>query len=228
MEEQRYIVRMHPIADMKDKDMANGMRDMSRTPLDDDEIEYVKSEIKRIEADEAVFVFNDEMHIAKSTCYNVSDDKIYVTRKYASIHPRDIMSVGAVLAHEYYGHRTYREEYLEDEKNQKLTTPYWQDECRASITAAKLAPNLTDKDKRDLIQDAVYRAQEAGQLIELDEFMKEVVYGYSKGERNISREIEPIRYIDQASVLGAFHDRGDERNMSEMWGDSDDYLDLER
>lgn len=31
---------------IKDKKMSNGMRDMSRTPLTEDEIEYVKSEIK--------------------------------------------------------------------------------------------------------------------------------------------------------------------------------------
>ena len=92
------------------KDMANGMRDMSRRPLSADEIDFVKSEIRRIEADESVFVFNDEDHQNGSTCYNFIDDKIYVTRnvfpdtKYGSTHPRDIMSVGAVLAHEYYGH----------------------------------------------------------------------------------------------------------------------------
>lgn len=32
------------------KDMANGMRDMSRRPLSADEIDFVKSEIRRIEA----------------------------------------------------------------------------------------------------------------------------------------------------------------------------------
>ena len=75
------------------KDMANGMRDMSRRPLSADEIDFVKSEIRRIEADESVFVFNDEDHQNGSTCYNFIDDKIYVTRnvfpdtKYGSTHP---------------------------------------------------------------------------------------------------------------------------------------------
>jgi hypothetical protein len=55
----------HPIADT-DKGMANGMRNMSRTPLTDEEIEYVRSEIRRIEADESVFVFNDPGHIEKA------------------------------------------------------------------------------------------------------------------------------------------------------------------
>ena len=103
-----------------DKDMANGMRDTSKTPLSESEINYVKSEIQRIGADLSVFVFNDEEHLSSSTCYNFVEDKIYVTRnvfpdeKYGSTHPRDLMSVGAVLAHEYFGHRPYREEYLSD------------------------------------------------------------------------------------------------------------------
>ena len=42
----------------KDKNMSNGMRDMSRTPLTESEIEYVKSEIERIQADENQKLFN--------------------------------------------------------------------------------------------------------------------------------------------------------------------------
>ena len=84
----------------KDKDMANGMRDTSKKPLSEEEIDFVKSEIRRIGADESVFVFNDEEHLTLSTCYNFVEDKIYVTRnvfpdeKYGSTHPRDLMSVG--------------------------------------------------------------------------------------------------------------------------------------
>jgi hypothetical protein len=107
--------------------------------------------------------------------------------KYGSNHPRDVMSVGAVLAHEYYGHRYYRDEYLLDiEKGDDIfTTPYWEDECRASITAAKITPNLTDLDVSNLIQDAVFRAKETGNLIEMDDFMKEAVYGYTDGEKTL-------------------------------------------
>ena len=64
----------------EDKEMANGMRDMSRTPLTEEEIEFVKSEIRRIKADERLFVFNDKEHITETTCYNVPEDKVYVTR----------------------------------------------------------------------------------------------------------------------------------------------------
>ena len=131
--------------------MANGMRNVSGTPLTAEEIEYVKEEIRRIQADENVFIFNDEDHIEGSTCYNFEEDIIYVTRNvfsdelYASAHPCDTMSVGAVLAHEYYGHRQYRQEYISDwEKGRDYhTVPLWQDECRASLTAAQIAPGLT-------------------------------------------------------------------------------------
>lgn len=188
-----------------DKDTANGMRDTSKTPLTEKEIGYIKSEIHRIGADESVFVFNDKEHLELSTCYNFEKDKIFVTRnvfpddKYGSTHPRDLMSVGAVLAHEYYGYRPYREEYLSDMKKGKgyHTTPEWQDECRASITAAKTAKNLTERDKSNLVMDAIYRAKEFGHLIKMDEFMKEAVYGYSSSEKNITRNITPLRYIKE-------------------------------
>lgn len=221
---------------MNDKDMANGMRDTSKTPLSKEEIEYVKREIRRIGADESIFVFNDKEHIETSTCYNFIEDKIYVTRnvfpdeKYGSTHPRDLMSVGAVLAHEYFGHRPYRDEYLTDMKkgNDFHTTPIWQDECRASINAAKTAKNLTEKDKSNLVMDAIYRAKEYGHLIEMDNFMKEVVYGYSDGEKNISYNITPINYISEASQTGKTGTRTCNSSMSQMSRTSRDYYDFGR
>lgn len=183
------------------KKMSNGMRNTSRTPLTQEEIDFVKSQIKLIEADESVFVFNDEEHIAKSTCYDADKDKIFVTRNifpddtYGSSHPMDIMSVRAVLAREYYGHRHYKEEYLSADKYKKETVHHWEDECRASITAAKTAPNLTDKDRADLVQDAVYRAGECGYLLEMDEFMKAVVYGHFANEIKIPGKLTPLNFI---------------------------------
>ncbi|MCI5805097.1 MAG: hypothetical protein MR029_02075 [Clostridium sp.] len=219
-----------------DKNMANGMRNTSKTPLSESEIEYVKSEIQRIGADLSVFVFNDKEHLSVSTCYNFIEDKIYVTRnvfpdeKYGSTHPRDLMSVGAVLAHEYYGHRPYREEYLSDmaHGDDYHTTPLWQDECRASINAAKTAHNLTDRDKSNLVMDAIYRAKEFGHLIEMDDFMKEVVYGYSNGEKNISYNITPINYVSETSKIGTTEKRICDSNMSKMSRSSRDYDDFER
>ena len=210
MKTHKYIIKTHSIASLDNKGMANGMRNMSRTPLSEEEIEYVKSEIQRIQADESIFIFNDKEHITRSTCYGIIEDKIYVTRNvfpddtYGSIHPRDLMSVGAVLAHEYYGHRIYRDEYLADlERDDGIpTTPYWQDECRASITAAKLAQNLTELDKSYLVQDAIYRAKEAGHLIEMDDFMKEAIYGYTNGEKNITKQITTINYVREESNYG--------------------------
>ena len=214
-----------------DKDMSNGMRDMSRTPLTDKEIEYVKSEIRRIGADESRFVFNDEVHMQGSTCYNFMDDIVYVTRnvfpdtKYGSIHPRDIMSVGAVLAHEYYGHRAYREEYIDDfaKGNNYHTTPAWQDECRASIVAAKTAPGLTNMDKANLVLDAVYRAHEYNQKIEMDSFMKEAVYGYSDGEKNITYDIGKISYVSEEVQIGNDGKGEFNSDLSDMWSEARDY-----
>jgi len=69
------------------------------------------------------------------------------------------MSERAVLAHEYYGHRPYREQYLslwEQGKRQVV----WSDEFRASYMAAINAPGLTDVERRDLMLDAIERARE--------------------------------------------------------------------
>ena len=140
------------------------------------------------------------------------------------------MSVGAVLAHEYFGHRPYRDEYLSDmeQGDDYHTTPIWQDECRASINAAKTAYNLTDKDKSNLVMDAIYRAKEFGHLIEMDDFMKEVVYGYSNREKNISYNITPINYVSETSEVRISEKRICDSDMSEMSRTSRDYDDLER
>lgn len=218
------------------KDMSNGMRNTSKTPLSALEIEFVKSEIQRIGADINVFVFNDKDHLTLSTCYNYVEDKIYVTKnvfpdeKYGSTHPRDLMSVGAVLAHEYFGHRPYREEYLFDmmQEDGYHTTPIWQDECRASINAAKTAHNLTDRDKSNLVMDAIYRAKEYGHLIEMDDFMKEVIYGYSTGEKNITYDITPINYVSETSPRRTTGNRSYNGNVSPLSKTSKDYDDFSR
>lgn len=206
-----------------DKNMSQGHRDMSMTPLTNSEIDYVKSEIKRIRADESIFIFNDPEHIQGSTCYNFYRDIIYVTRnvfpdtKYGSTHPRDLMSVRAVIAHEYYGHRTYRDEYIEDYAKNHRSVELWQDECRASITAAKIAPGLNQKDKADLVMDAIYRAEEYNHYIEMDDFMKEVLYGYKDEEKNITYDIGRINYVSRESQKGVKDDGYNDSDMSEVW-----------
>lgn len=221
-----------------DKTLASGMRNTAGTLLTNEEIAFVKSEIRRIEADERVFVFNDEEHLKKSTCYNITQDVIYITRnvfpdeKYGSTHPRDIMSVAAVLAHEYYGHRAYRDEYLSDiQKGDGYSSvPYWQDECRASITAAKKAPNLTRQERVNLITDAIFRAKEFGQLIELDDFMKEVLYGYTNDEKSISidtRPFTPIRFVSETGKAGNDEKGICNNNMPVLQGSVEDFSDIE-
>lgn len=203
--------------------MSQGHRDMSMTPLTNSEIDYVKSETKRIRADESIFIFNDPEHIQGSTCYNFYRDIIYITRnvfpdtKYGSTHPRDLMSVRAVIAHEYYGHRTYRDEYIEDYAKNHHSVELWQDECRASITAAKIAPGLNQKDKADLVMDAIYRAEEYNHYIEMDDFMKEVLYGYKDEEKNITYDIGRINYVSRESQKGVKDDGYNDSDMSEVW-----------
>lgn len=200
-----------------DKNMSNGSRCLKREDLTDSEQELVRKEARRMEIPIDILEFNDSEHIQRnSTCYNFVKDKIYIAQsifpddRYGSTHPRDLMSIGAVLAHEYYGHRTYRSEYLADAKKsialgkRYLTTPLWQDECRASITAAKIAPNLTNFDRAYLVMDAIKRAEEAGQYIQLDEFMKEVLFGdYERNERDIVPKLTPIQYVSIASQTRA-------------------------
>lgn len=105
------------------------------------------------------------------------------------------------MVHEYYGYRPNRGEYLDDWRKGKEyhTIPIWQDECRASLTAAQMAPGLTDIDRRDLVMDAVYRAREYGQLIEMNDFMKEAVYGYGNKERNFTGKIVQPNYVSEES-----------------------------
>ena len=80
------------------------------------------------------------------------------------------MSVRAVLAHEYYGHRANSpSEYPVDN---------WRDEFRASYDAAVNAPNLSDRDRADLMVDAYDRARENGDMIEYDEMARRIIYGY--------------------------------------------------
>ena len=192
------------------RSMSNGMRMPGDEPLTEKEIEIVRRAIRDIEADESVFVFNGKH---SRTCYITEEDKIYIGRNIFpdnryNTHPRDLMSIRAVLAHEYYGHRTHRDEYLRDLREDTITTPEWEDECRASIDAAKLAPGLSAVDRYQLVEDAVMRGVESGVYIEKDDFMMEVLYGYGKDERNIVPVLGRIRYVSIESQGGDAGERG--------------------
>ena len=148
---------------------AGGLRRSPFIPLTDEEINFLKDEIKAIEAEESVFEFVN----GRATSYRDETDKIYVKKDVFpdldSIHPRDLLSPRAVLAHEYYGHRANR--------NSSLDEGSWNDEFRASYMAALNTPNLSDKERAGLILDAIERAREAGVTIKYNEFMRRTLYG---------------------------------------------------
>ncbi len=155
---------------MESREMANGMRRSPLEILSDEEKAHIKVEINAIEADESVFVFRDGI----GTGYSEQQGKIFVSANVfrsedESKHPRDLMSERAVLAHEYYGHYMNR--------NTKLPANSWNDEFRASYSAAKYCPNLSDEDRTNLILDALERAKEAGASIRYNDFIRRVLYG---------------------------------------------------
>jgi len=155
-----------------DERSAHGLRKSPFIQLTDAEIEFLKQEIEAIHADERVFRFNR----GSRTSYVDDLDIIYVRANVfpdeASTHPRDLMSPRAVLAHEYYGHRT--------NKGTRLPEGSWKDEFRASYNAARYAPNLSIQDRMYLVLDAVERAKEAGVTIKFNRFMRSVLYGYDQ------------------------------------------------
>ena len=140
-----------------------------------EEIEELKKDIEAIGADAGIFRFNCEE--CARTSYLSELDTVFVKGDVlpdmdnGSPHPRDLMSARAVLAHEYYGHRAY--------KNAKIQLPAgsWNDDFRASYMAAKNAPGLSWIDKLYLILDAVKRAKEAGVTIKHNSFIRKVLYG---------------------------------------------------
>ena len=89
--------------------------------------------------------------------------------RYKSAHPRDKMSQRSVLAHEYYRHRAYR--------GTKLNDGAWNDEFRASYSAAKNSPGLSDEDKIYLVLDALEIAKEKGVSVRYNKFIRGTLYG---------------------------------------------------
>lgn len=150
--------------------MAGGGRRGKNHRLSEEEIRQVRQAIVDIQADENVFDFDEKRY----TGYLDEFDKIIISGNVmpdlTSDHPRDRMSMRATLAHEYYGHRAFR--------NTKAARNSWNDEFRASYTAAITAPGLDDDERRDLMLDALERAKEAGVSIQLNSVMRRLLYGY--------------------------------------------------
>ena len=153
--------------------MANGARKSYLIRLSEEDKQFILQEIDAIGADRNVFVFRD----GQPTVYVDSRDKIFVSSSIFpsednSTHPTDMLSVRATLAHEYYGHRAHR--------NTTVKEGAWNDEFRASYSAAKNCPGLTDQDRALLINDAMQRAKDAGVDIRLNSFMRRWLYGIER------------------------------------------------
>jgi len=155
----------------------SGLRKSPHNLLTKQDIKLLEADIIAIGADLTVFKFNNGTH----TGYADDSDEISVRGDVFpddvySIHPRDMMSARAVLAHEYYGHRMNR--------GTSLKKGAWNDEFRASYMAARTSPGLSEKDRMLLVMDAMERAKEAGVTIRWNNFMKGVVHGsdYNQNE----------------------------------------------
>lgn len=148
---------------------AGGLRKSPFNTLSEDEITHLKKEISAIGADISAFNFNKGMRTGYVDNADIINVRGNVFPDKQSTHPRDLMSERAVIAHEYYGHRA--------NKGTSLPTGSWNDEFRASYSAARDAPNLTDEDRRYLILDAIERAKVAGVSISYNEFMRRYLYG---------------------------------------------------
>lgn len=154
--------------------MANGLRSPDFANLNEEEIERLMQEINEIQADASIFRFNVQN---MQTGYYDELDEIILNRGVlpsadTSLSARDMMSSKAVIAHEYYGHRSFR--------NTRLKQEDWRDEFRASYTAAIKTPNLSDEDRQLLMRDALDRAKEAGVSIKTNRQIRSILYGYDE------------------------------------------------
>ena len=149
--------------------MAGGLR-APITELTMKQREFVRGEIKAIGGDMSHFSFTGWKN---GTRYDDDDDIVYVSGNVfpdkTSTKARDQMSVRAALAHEYYGHRSYR--------FTKVVPGSWNDEFRASYTAAIKAPGLSEEDRQLLMRDALDRAVEAGVTIKYNDEIRRILYG---------------------------------------------------
>lgn len=185
--------------------ISNGHRCSDNSSFTPEEIKKILMEAARIQINLYLLVFNDSDSTENpKTYYDFKKDRLFVAKNvlpdmhHSFSHPRDVMSIAAVLAREYYGHRLYRDEYVSDSKKSEAyhSIPHWQDECRASITAAKVTPNLSQLDRAYLLMDAFMLAEEAGYSIELDDYMKSVVFAdYSIPDRAFNPNNFKIKFI---------------------------------
>ena len=65
-------------------------------------------------------------------------------------------------------------------------------------------------------------------LYKIDEFMKEVLYGYTDGEKNITYDDRRINYVSKESTKGNEADRDNNSEMPEVWDNTEDYNFIKR
>lgn len=147
---------------MEQRNFSMGLRRATKS-LSDEEVEIIYKEIKRIKADPSVFSI-DKTGRAKTAYREVSDRIVVGSNVFPDLenpsNMTDKLSVACVLAHEYYGHRSMREEYLKEDVD---TTNTALDEFKASFLAYKNAPNLTDEEREMLLYQA-YETAKSGDL----------------------------------------------------------------
>ena len=147
---------------MKQHNFSMGLRRASRS-ISDEEVEFIYQEINRINANLSVFSI-DKTGRAKTAYREVSDTIVVGSNVFPDLenpsNMTDKLSVACVLAHEYYGHRSLRDEYLKEETD---TTNTALDEFKASFLAYKNTPNLTDEEREMLLYQA-YETAKSGNL----------------------------------------------------------------
>ena len=157
--------------------MANSLRKPIDHILTEDEIAFVAQEAEAIGIPKELLAFNE----GSMTGFRDATRHIYIR---GNVFPdveygfsaRDLMSVRAVLAHEYYGH--YRMCPSPHE------TGSWEDEFWASYKAAVDTPSLTLIDRRYLMIDAYDRAKNAGAFEGLTEEARRIIYGDNQHDGN--------------------------------------------
>lgn len=159
------------------RNMANGQRRSIFTELTPRDKRLVRKAAKQLNIPTDIFYYPAPGTGVYQTGYYADFDKIVIAPDVfpsddGSVINRDVMTMRAVLAHEYYGHYHFR--------NTRLPMGDARDEIRASYYAAIHAPNLSKVERMQLMQDVLDRASEKGIILNRTKKMKEILYGYDK------------------------------------------------
>lgn len=154
---------------IKTRGMAYGQRSPVGHLLTPKEVKEVYKAAEELGIPAKMLRINSGPRTGYSDLYNVIYIRGDILPDLNSSMANDRMSIKAVLAHEYYGHKAfYPSKYEEGD---------WRDEFRASYVAALKAPNLSEAERADLIIDAYDRARNAGFYYEYSKAAKEILYG---------------------------------------------------